>query len=129
MELLKNLLLIIIAVAFILVLIGISWKVLNFAPKQEFSLKGDKQKIIKKIVELIYECYEKNEYRKESVLCFQVSLDSDEIIYSNEITGKIDFSRISDVILPDTLQNNTIIIRYENKIVYLEITEGKRLGS
>jgi predicted membrane protein len=132
MELLKNLLFILAAIAFILVLIAIAWKLLNVKPYQmEYYFKGEKDKVVSAIVDLIYKCYDENKDGKKAVICFQARLETTEAINSSEITGKINPSKIDPekVRVPDMIQNNTIIIRYEDKFVYIETLEGERVGS
>jgi len=132
MELLKELLLVTVAVASILVLIGIAGKLLNLTPGQnEFYLKGDNHKIVVKIADLIYKCFTENEGKRGSILCFEVKVESNQAIASSEILGAINplkFDR-QRVVLPEMIQINSTIIRYQDELVYVEIIEGERIGS
>lgn len=132
MELLKSLILVLVAIVFILVLIGISWKILNFVPPvKEYVLQGDKQKIESMIADLVYNCYIENEGKRNSVVCSQARVESSESIASSEIIEKINLPGIdkSKVIVSDISPNSNIIIRYENDFIYVEVIKGERVGS
>jgi len=132
MDLLKDFILIIVAIVAVIVLIAISSNLLKFDQHPtEFTFQGSKQQVLNGILGLIYKCYDNNQGKKTSNLCFQVHVNSTEAITSSDIKNGIDHRGLNStqIIVPDILQENNTVIRYEDEIVYLEVIQGERVGS
>lgn len=135
MELLKEIILVMVGIVFVMFLIVISSRLLNSNPNSSgFVIKGDKQQIINTLVNLISKCYAENKDRIDSVICSQSKIEFNSTINSTEIMEKISHSEIynkvsiSDLVLsPNTTSN--IIIRYENEFIYVGVVQGERIGN
>ena len=119
---------IIIAVTAILILIGVALDLFSTGYVQE-KIEGDKEYVLSSIANLIYECFERNEGRKESVICNQLIIDSTEEINSSDRQDLIDLSGIYSIEVEDLGQSAEIIIRYENQVIYVEKVENERISA
>jgi len=122
MELLEKIIFFVVAIVCIVVLIGMAWNFLKIPGSQtEVKIKGDKATIISRITNLIYKCFEDNEGKRVSIVCFQVDFKSDGGISSSDILNKINNSKIdkNNVVADDLGSSGKIIIRYENQFIYV----------
>lgn len=122
MELLEKIIFFVVAIVCIVVLIGMAWNFLKISNSQtEVKINGDKVTIINKITSLIYKCFEDNEGKKVSIVCFQVDFKSDGEISSSDVLNKISNSKIdkNNVVADDLGSSGKIIIRYESQFIYV----------
>jgi hypothetical protein len=132
MELLEKIIFFVVAVVCILVLIGMAWNFLKIPNSQkEIKIQGDKGEVISKITNLIYNCFEENEGKKTSIICFQVDFISDQEISSSDILNNINPSKIDkeNVVADDLGSSGKIIIRYENQFIYVKKVESEGISS
>ncbi len=132
MEMWNMVLLIFVGIAGALVLISVGvnfWRTNYFQEKIE--IKGDKQDVVKSIVNLMYKCFEENTGKKKSIICEQLVVNSTEAILSSDILNYLDLERIdkSKLKADDLGKFAEIIIRYENQIIYVQVVENERIGS
>ena len=92
-------------------------------------IEGSKQYVLSYITNLIYECFEKNRGRRDSVICNRLVINSTEDISSSDIRSYIDTSRVSRIEVEDLGRSAEIIIRYENQVIYVEKVENERVSS
>lgn len=99
--------------------------------QERVKMQGDKQYVVSSIVNSIYECFEHNKGRKESVVCAQAVLDSAEEIFSSDIINGIDSTKVdrSMVRAEDLGFSGEIVIRYEDENIYVEKVEHERISS
>lgn len=130
MKMWEWLLFIIAALAGMAILITVATKFFK-TPYIPSEISGDKQLAIADILNLVYKCYENNEGRRGSVICYKINLDLDEAILSSDILGGIDSDRIAEyrVESDDLGDSGEIIIRYENEFIYIKKVEHERIST
>ena len=123
--------LIIAALASMLVIISIASNLLHpfwFKPKR---LEGNSEIIVPELLRYVYQCYEKNYGRRESVVCYELEFSSKDEITSSYILEKLDESKVSknSLVVEDLGRKGLILIRYENGKVYVKKVENERISS
>ena len=119
---------IIVGIAAMLILISVALNLFGTEYVQE-KIEGDKEYVLSSIADLIYDCFEENKGRRESVICNQLIIDSTDEILSSDIEGYIDSSRVPDIRVEDLGRSAEIIIRYENQVIYVEKVENERIST
>jgi len=131
MEMWEKILSILVGIVGVLILISIVLNLWPNYPQGKIKIEGDKQYVVDSIVNLIYDCFEKNKGIKKSVICAQADIKSNEEVFSSDIINSINPSRIdvSKVKVEDLGYSTEIIIRYENQIIYVENVEYEGLST
>jgi len=130
MELMNEFILVLAAVVFIFVLISIAGRLLNYNLFQnKLVLEGTKQQVLNRITELIYKCNDDNAGKIESVICSEAQVKSDQTIDAPDIRASLNPSRIdwNKIVVPYSIKDNSIVIRYENESVFVEVISGERI--
>jgi hypothetical protein len=112
----------------ILILVATTYFKTEYSPKE---ITGDKQLAIGSILDLAYRCYERNEGRRDSVVCYKFNIDLNEEISASDILGQIDSKKIDkELVESDDLgSSGEIVIIYENQFIYIEKVEYERVSS
>jgi len=132
MEIWNRILLIFVGIAGALILISVAtnfWK--TRYPWETLKLKGSKEYVVEAIVKLIYNCFEENRWKRRSIICRRLFVESEEEILSSDILNSIDMSRMagSDLRVDDIGYSGEIIIRCENQTIYVEKVEYERIST
>jgi len=100
----------------------------EYIPKE---IVGDKELAIDDILRLVYKCYENNEGKKGSVVCYNVEIKVNEEIGSSDILEKIDNKKIdkSQVESDNLGKSGEIVIIYENQIINIKKVENERIST
>jgi hypothetical protein len=129
---LERVLYVIIGVVAIVILVSISSQFfkLNFS-QEKTKLSGEKTYVLNNLLNLIYECYEKNRGKTGSVICKEIIVNSAEDINSDEIINAVDTKRIEGtrVFAEDLKKSCEVTIRYENQNIYIETVKYERVGT
>ena len=112
------------AMAFVLLLISISFKFLKLE-SLELKISGSKEDAISTILDQIYECRKKCR-PKMSVICKRIILSIQNDIKAEEIEGRI--TKEIGVKVEDIPAEGEIVIRCEEKIVFVE-NVGERISA
>lgn len=132
MEILGKVLLIIAGIASMFILISLVYTFLQLKIYPEkIEIRGEKSYVINLLVRHIYDCFEMNVGKRESIICSYVTISSTKDIYSSDIINKLDPTKIekSRVIASDLGSSGEVVIRYENQNVYVEKVEHERISS
>jgi len=129
MDVLKTMVLIIVAISFSLLMYYLTSNLWFFHREEKVS--GSKDVIISEIVRKIHDCYQKNLNVKYSVICYRFSLSSNEDIYASEIISKINTNivPVNNVFPEDLHSNSKVIIRFENGNIFVEEEKYESISS
>ncbi len=125
----KTIMLTIVAIALIFLLISLTSNFWFFY--KENKIKGSKDWIVSKILSEAYKCYSSNLGKKESIICSVLEINSQEDILADDITSKLDTSKISldNFFAEDLPAKSKVIIRFENGKIFIEAEKHERVGS
>ena len=100
----------------------------EYVPKE---LSGDMDIAIDDLLRLIYNCYEENEGKKGSVICYKIEINLDDSINESLIVDKLDEKRIqaSQIDSDDLGTSGEIVIIYENQFINIRKVENERISS
>jgi len=129
MDVLKTMVLIIVAISFSLLMYSLTSNLWFFHREEKIS--GSKDVIISEIVRKIHDCYQKNLNVKYSVICYRFALSSNENIYASEIISKINTNivPVTNVFSEDLHSNSKVIIRFENGNIFVEEEKYESISS
>jgi len=129
MEPFRTFMLIIVALSFAFLMFSLVSNVWFF--KKEDSIKGSKDLVIRKILQLAYDCYQKNLKVRGSIICAKIQISSTEDIFSGEILANLNRKKISEenFFVEDLHADSKIIIRYENGNIFIEEEKYESVSS
>jgi hypothetical protein len=126
MEILEKFILVVVALVCMIVLINLAWNLVKVPDSNEnIRFEGDKSFVIKGVTNLIYKCFEENQQKKGSIICFEADFKSSQNISSSDLLNSLSSSRIKkeNVVAEDLGGSGKIIIRYEDQFVYVKKVE------
>jgi hypothetical protein len=125
-------LLIIVGIIGMFILISLTYRFSEFQqfPEKE-KIEGEKGYVIDILSRFIYRCWERFKGKGESVICAYLTIKSNEDINSSDVLTNLNQLRIdkSAVEADDLGSSGEVIIRYENKKIYVEKVKYERISS
>lgn len=127
----QNLIFIFATLVFVFILLSLAAHLLKRVeiPKKRLTLEGSKPLVLTDLAQLIYSCWEDNEGRKESIICYQVQFNTTEEIKEEDLVSILDCERIPDNVC-DNDCSYCVSSKYEDddKIVWeAEILPGDKV--
>ena len=127
----QNLIFIFATLVFVFILLSLAAHLLKRVeiPKKRLTLEGSKPLVLTDLAQLIYSCWEDNEGRKESIICYQVQFNTTEEIEEEDLVSILDCERIPDNVC-DNDCSYCVSSKYEDddKIVWeAEILPGDKV--
>jgi len=129
MNALKIMALIIVSISFAFIMYSLTSNLWFF--RKEEKIEGSKDLIIYRILQLAYDCYEKNFNLKGSVICGEFKIVSKEDILANEMLSRLDVRKIDkkNIFVENLRANSKVVIRYENGNIFIEGEKYERISS
>jgi hypothetical protein len=130
MEIWELILLTIVAFGMMMVLIGIATNYFR-VDKTPDIISGDKDLAIDDILNLVYDCYDHNEGKKESVVCYNFNIELDKDVFSSDIIDKVNENKInkSSVYADDLGVSGKIVILYEDQFIHIKKVGYERIST
>ncbi len=124
----KEIVLIIIAISITFIGIFLTSNLWFFHKEEEIG--GSKEFVVNEILRKVYECFERNNGARKSIICFDLMIKSNEEIFCNDIKERIDEKKInpSNIFCEDLGKEGKVIIRYENGKIFVESEKYERIG-
>jgi hypothetical protein len=127
-----QILLIIVGIASMFILISLTYRFLEFQQfPEKMKIEGEKGYVVDILAKFIYKCWERFKGKSESVICAYLTIKSNEDISSSDVLNNLNPLKIdkSLVKVDDLASFSEVVIRYENKKIYVERIEHERISS
>jgi len=125
----KIMALIIVSISFAFLMYSLTSNLWFF--RKEEKVEGGKDLIIYRILQLAYDCYEKNFNLKSSVICGGFKIVSKEDILASDILSRLDTRKIDkkNIFVENLRANSKVVVRYENGNIFIGEEKYERISS